>query len=276
MLLNVFDTRTGKKLRIFSGNMDEYAVGSSAGPGGALRWPLFKWAGGGADAYFARLAKGAIKVYEAPEMTQLDKRDLKLDGVMVRRLRSSQHAASMRAAAAAAALHARACSGLPCGTRRACRAGADARCCARSPPCVLCRPARPRGQDFEWSPAEPLLAAYTQEVGDRPANISIIRIPERTNVRSKQLFNVSGERRAARARSGAQRPRPAAAALLLQPCCARWRTRAAHARLAAPHLRPAAVCARAALMRAALPSRLCACRRAHLLAPPGRLPGGQG
>jgi translation initiation factor 3 subunit B len=48
-------------------------------------------------------------------------------------------------------------------------------------------------QDFEWSPAEPLLAAYTQEVGDRPANITLYRIPERSNVRSKQLFNVSGE-----------------------------------------------------------------------------------
>ena len=48
-------------------------------------------------------------------------------------------------------------------------------------------------QDFEWSPAEPLLAAYTQEVGDRPASISIVKIPERSAVRSKQLFNVSGE-----------------------------------------------------------------------------------
>jgi hypothetical protein len=55
---------------------------------------------------------------------------------------------------------------------------------------VPARPAHPP-QDFEWSPAEPLLAAYTQEVGDRPANISIIRIPERSAVRSKQLFNVS-------------------------------------------------------------------------------------
>jgi translation initiation factor 3 subunit B len=48
-------------------------------------------------------------------------------------------------------------------------------------------------QDFEWSPAEPLLAAYTQEVGDRPASISIVKIPDRSAVRSKQLFNVSGE-----------------------------------------------------------------------------------
>jgi hypothetical protein len=40
--LNVFDTRSGKKLRIFGGNMEDYAIGSSAGPGGALRWPIFK------------------------------------------------------------------------------------------------------------------------------------------------------------------------------------------------------------------------------------------
>lgn len=45
VLLNVYDTRSGKKLRYFGGNMDEYAIGSSAGPGGALRWPIFKWAG---------------------------------------------------------------------------------------------------------------------------------------------------------------------------------------------------------------------------------------
>lgn len=127
LLLNVFETRSGRKLRIFSGNLDEYAVGSSAGPEGSIRWPLFKWAGGQDDKYFARLTKGAIKIYETPDMTLLDKKDLKLEGVV----------------------------------------------------------------DFEWSPAEPLLAAYTQEVGDRPAGISIIKIPDRTAVRSKQLFNVS-------------------------------------------------------------------------------------
>lgn len=43
-----------------------------------------RWAGGLEDKYFARLAKGAIKIYETPEMTQLDKKDLKLEGVQVR------------------------------------------------------------------------------------------------------------------------------------------------------------------------------------------------
>jgi hypothetical protein len=59
-------------------------VGSSAGPEGSIRWPLFKWAGGQDDKYFARITKGAIKVYQAPEMTLLDKKDLKLEGVLVR------------------------------------------------------------------------------------------------------------------------------------------------------------------------------------------------
>jgi hypothetical protein len=29
--------------------VDDYAVGSAAGAGGAVNWPLFKWAGGGED-----------------------------------------------------------------------------------------------------------------------------------------------------------------------------------------------------------------------------------
>lgn len=44
---------------------------------------LCRWAGGLDDKYFARLTKGAIKIYETPDMTQLDKKDLKLEGVQV-------------------------------------------------------------------------------------------------------------------------------------------------------------------------------------------------
>ena len=49
VLLNVFDTKTGKKLRVFDNSVDEFAIGTAAGPGGALRWPVFKWAGGSKD-----------------------------------------------------------------------------------------------------------------------------------------------------------------------------------------------------------------------------------
>jgi uncharacterized protein with WD repeat len=61
ILLNIFDTRSGKLLRKFEGPMEEYAVGSAAGPQGSLRWPFFKWAGGLDDMYFARLGKGKVR-----------------------------------------------------------------------------------------------------------------------------------------------------------------------------------------------------------------------
>jgi len=127
ILLNVFDTRTGRKLRVFEGPMDDYAVGSAQGPNGSLRWPFFKWAGGLEDKYFARLGKNQISVYETPDMGLLDKKSMKLEEVV----------------------------------------------------------------DFEWSPAEPLLAAYSRENANLPARIQLVRIPERTDVRQKNLFNVS-------------------------------------------------------------------------------------
>mmetsp|Transcript_10169 Transcript_10169/g.30552 ORF Transcript_10169/g.30552 Transcript_10169/m.30552 type:complete len:728 (-) Transcript_10169:256-2439(-) len=129
LTLNVFDTFTGKKLRTFEGPVDEYAVGTAAGAGGAVNWPLFKWAGGSTDKFFARLGKNAISVYEAPEMGLLDKKSVKLDMV----------------------------------------------------------------QDFTWSPADPILCAYQTEQGggNLPARISLIRFPDRTELRQKNLFSVA-------------------------------------------------------------------------------------
>lgn len=127
VVLNVFDVRSGKKLRIFEAKANEFAVGATAGPGGALKWPIFKWAGGPEDLYFARLGKGLISVYAAPGMGLLDNRSLKMDGV----------------------------------------------------------------HDFEWSPSEPVLCAYTSEMGNLPARISLVRIPDRIELRQKNLFSVS-------------------------------------------------------------------------------------
>ena len=78
--INIFDTRTAKKLRVFEGPAEEYAVGASSA-GGAMQWPIFKWAGGKEDLYFARLSKNAISVYAAPDMGLMDKRSLKLEAV---------------------------------------------------------------------------------------------------------------------------------------------------------------------------------------------------
>jgi translation initiation factor 3 subunit B len=82
----------------------------------------------------ARLGKGAISVYELPDMTLLDKRSVRLEGV----------------------------------------------------------------QDFAWSPAAPILCAYQTEQagGNLPARISLLGFPEKRELRQKNLFSVSGARRA--------------------------------------------------------------------------------
>ena len=49
VVLNIFSCRNGKKLRSFQGTTEDYAVGAAAGPGGSIKWPVFKWAGGQED-----------------------------------------------------------------------------------------------------------------------------------------------------------------------------------------------------------------------------------
>ena len=50
-------------------------------------------------------------------------------------------------------------------------------------------------QDFEWSPAADILCAYQSEQagGNLPARISLIRLPDRAELRQKNLFSVSGK-----------------------------------------------------------------------------------
>jgi len=51
-------------------------------------------------------------------------------------------------------------------------------------------------KECQWSPRDPMLAAYQAEdaTGNRPARVVLIKIPERTEVRQKNLFNVSEAR----------------------------------------------------------------------------------
>lgn len=80
-LLNVFEVRTGKKLRSFDGPQDEFAVGAAALPDDRLVWPAFKWSGGDAHRFLAHMRKNGISVYEAPEMGMLDKKTVKFENV---------------------------------------------------------------------------------------------------------------------------------------------------------------------------------------------------
>ena len=129
VVVNFFDTRSGAKLRQFIGPISDFIADGQQG----LTWPVFKWSGQtdeSSGCFFAKIGTGAISVYQAPEMTLVDKKSIKLDGVV----------------------------------------------------------------DFCWSPADPILAAYQPEQGggNQPARISLMKLPGKTEVRSKNLFNVVG------------------------------------------------------------------------------------
>ncbi|KAL6784025.1 EIF3B [Auxenochlorella protothecoides x Auxenochlorella symbiontica] len=47
-------------------------------------------------------------------------------------------------------------------------------------------------QSIEWSPAEPVLAAYQVEEGNMPARIMLMRFPKKEELRAKNLHSVAG------------------------------------------------------------------------------------
>jgi translation initiation factor 3 subunit B len=81
VLVNFFDTRSGAKLRTFMGPISDFIAQGQQG----LRWPVFKWSGQSSDesgCFFAKMGTGMISVYAAPEMTLVDKKSIKVDGVV--------------------------------------------------------------------------------------------------------------------------------------------------------------------------------------------------
>ncbi|KAL8162186.1 hypothetical protein V2J09_013675 [Rumex salicifolius] len=81
VVLNIFDVRTGKVMRDFKGSADDFAVGGTGGVNG-VSWPVFKWAGGRDDKYFARIGKNVISVYETENFSLIDKKSIKVENVM--------------------------------------------------------------------------------------------------------------------------------------------------------------------------------------------------
>ncbi|CAL5382545.1 unnamed protein product [Camellia sinensis] len=80
VVLNIFDVRTGKVMRDFKGNADEFAVGGTGGVIG-VSWPVFRWSGKD-DKYFARIGKNAISVYESEMFSLIDKKSINLENVV--------------------------------------------------------------------------------------------------------------------------------------------------------------------------------------------------
>ncbi|BFZ57869.1 Translation initiation factor 3 subunit b [Savitreella phatthalungensis] len=113
----VWDLKKGILLRSFPGQTLE--------PNKKMVWPMFKWSSD--EKYLARMTPGQIWVYETPSMGLLEKKSIKIEGVV----------------------------------------------------------------DFEWSPAQPLLSYWTPEVGNQPARVSVMAIPSKEIVRTKNLYSVS-------------------------------------------------------------------------------------
>ncbi|KAL0733892.1 hypothetical protein Bca4012_010102 [Brassica carinata] len=79
--IKVFDVRTGRMMRDFKGSADEFSIGGPGGVAGAS-WPVFRWAGGKDDKYFAKLSKNTISVYETETFGLIDKKSIKVDNVV--------------------------------------------------------------------------------------------------------------------------------------------------------------------------------------------------
>ncbi|GLJ53531.1 hypothetical protein SUGI_1142110 [Cryptomeria japonica] len=67
LTLKISDMRTGIVAREFKGSADDFVTGGTGGVAG-VSWPVFRWAGGRDDKYFARIGKNGTSVYETDTM----------------------------------------------------------------------------------------------------------------------------------------------------------------------------------------------------------------
>ncbi|KAK9924080.1 hypothetical protein M0R45_032468 [Rubus argutus] len=68
--VNIFDVRTGKVRR--NGTLNDFALGG----------PIFKWAGGKDDKYFARMGKNILSVYETETFLLVGKKSIKAENAV--------------------------------------------------------------------------------------------------------------------------------------------------------------------------------------------------
>jgi translation initiation factor 3 subunit B len=138
--LAVWDIKTGNLLRTFPVTSTEQPNGDSRRH---MQWPALKWSPD--DKYVARVVPGQqISVYELPSMSLLDRKSIKIDGIV----------------------------------------------------------------DFEWCPLgdkdtevsgktgkktakENVIVYWVPEIANQPARVSLMGLPSRSILRSKNLFNVS-------------------------------------------------------------------------------------
>ncbi|KAJ1928649.1 Translation initiation factor 3 subunit b [Tieghemiomyces parasiticus] len=136
----IWDLRTGALLRTFV--MPQLASKSPVPLSMKEAWPHFKWSAD--DRYFARVVPGQmLSIYEAPGMGLLDRKSLKVEGIV-------NFAWS------------------PTGGKAGRPASADA---------------AKRGEHS--------LAYWTPEVANQPARVTLLSVPSKEVVRTKNLFSIS-------------------------------------------------------------------------------------
>lgn len=142
----IWEVRTGHLLRTFPVVQE-----SEGGVTKGFSWPMMKWSGD--DKYVGRVVSGQqISIYELPSMGLLDKKSIKVEGVID-------------------------FEWCPLGDkdRDAIEAWGD----GSNPP---------KGAK---KPRDNLIAFWLPEVANQPARATIMSIPDREVIRSKNLFNVS-------------------------------------------------------------------------------------
>ncbi|KAE8210320.1 hypothetical protein CF319_g888 [Tilletia indica] len=153
----VWEVRTGHLLRTFPVEQDESTPAAAGGSGAksGFSWPYLKWSGD--DKYFARLVPDQqISVYETPSMALLDKKHIKIEGVVD--FEWCPLSDRDREAAEAAA-----------------SSGKDGAAVA--------------GKGVK-KVRENMLVYWLPEVQNQPARVTVMSIPGREILRSKNLFNV--------------------------------------------------------------------------------------
>lgn len=154
--LAVWDVATGHLLRTFS-------VEGTTGTGGEkkqMTWPQLKWSSD--DRYVARVTPGqGISVYEVPSMHLLDRKSVKIEGVVDFEWCPLSDDELMK---------------IREGEESEKDGGIDGKKAKKS------GAARVR---------ENMLAYWVPEVANQPARVTLLAIPSRTQLRTKNLFSVS-------------------------------------------------------------------------------------
>lgn len=161
----IWEVATGNLLRTFPMVQESTNENQPQQQKKVFTWPIFKWSGD--EKYFARVTPGQqISVYETPSMGLLDKKSIKLDGVV------DFEWAPLNDRELAEVEEEKRGGPLVENTDEAAKAGTVKKADKKKV-------------------RENVLAYWLPEVQNQPARVALMAIPSRENLRTKNLFNVA-------------------------------------------------------------------------------------